>query len=627
MKKFILVFSIALAALQIIFTAGVAGDRMILIEFFTSSTCGPCASNNPTMTAFVNAQNPERLSAIGFHMNWPSPGNDPMYLYNQSDNNTRRTYYGINSIPEARFDGLINVYPSYNQAVLQSYYDSRTNILSPVTIIVRDSVYSTDSVTLKVFVYCETSLANPTVTIHIALMEDLVSYQSPPGTNGEKDFHWVMRKMYPSGTGTTVTMAPGSRYYIEQKFKKDPLWVWNRVSYVAYVQDNITKEILNAAKKLTNFSMLPYPAFKSVPQGTAGSGNYKIHIPYVAQGYNSPITLTAAVEPVTSGISVSFPGGNIINNYPDSISMQVTSTSAVPTGTYKIVVTGTNAASKVHKTTVDYLVGKNFITTKTNPPNLNYKVDGTLYSSVKIFDWTIGTQHTLQAITPQIVDATKFVFFNWSNGGDTSQTITTSATVSEYTANYKSQFRLMMLKSPAGLPVTLTPGNNLFLDSNSTINGGVSPVQVSYNGKTYYFNRWVGSGNGSYNGTNSNFQISLLSPVTEIAVYDTIDIGIRKFGDLIPTEYKVYQNYPNPFNPFTKIKFDLPSLINSNQNAVVKLEIFDVTGRLINTLVNERLSPGTYEVGWDASQFSSGIYFYKITAGSYVDSRRMLLIK
>jgi Lamin Tail Domain/Secretion system C-terminal sorting domain/Endonuclease/Exonuclease/phosphatase family len=89
----------------------------------------------------------------------------------------------------------------------------------------------------------------------------------------------------------------------------------------------------------------------------------------------------------------------------------------------------------------------------------------------------------------------------------------------------------------------------------------------------------------------------------------------------IPTEYSLYQNYPNPFNPTTRIKFDV------KENSNVTLQIFDMLGREIATLVNEQKSPGSYEVNLDASQLTSGIYFYTIRANNFVQTRKMLLIK
>lgn len=89
----------------------------------------------------------------------------------------------------------------------------------------------------------------------------------------------------------------------------------------------------------------------------------------------------------------------------------------------------------------------------------------------------------------------------------------------------------------------------------------------------------------------------------------------------IPKEFAIAQNYPNPFNPTTSISFDIPNL------SEVKLSVYDLTGREIAVLVNETLEPGSYSYKWNASQLSSGIYFYRINAGSFVQTKKMVLIK
>ncbi|MGH2575708.1 MAG: T9SS type A sorting domain-containing protein, partial [Ignavibacteria bacterium] len=97
----------------------------------------------------------------------------------------------------------------------------------------------------------------------------------------------------------------------------------------------------------------------------------------------------------------------------------------------------------------------------------------------------------------------------------------------------------------------------------------------------------------------------------------------------IPSYYKLHQNFPNPFNPATKIKFDIPlNLTPSTAKALlVKLVIYDILGSEIVTLLNELLKSGTYEVVWDASKYSSGVYFYKLITDGFVQTKKMLLVK
>jgi hypothetical protein len=100
----------------------------------------------------------------------------------------------------------------------------------------------------------------------------------------------------------------------------------------------------------------------------------------------------------------------------------------------------------------------------------------------------------------------------------------------------------------------------------------------------------------------------------------------------IPIDYALFQNYPNPFNPITKIKFEIPAgqrytIGFQNKAIVVQLKVFDITGREITTLVNEQLTPGTYEATFDGSNFSSGIYFYRLKTEDFAETKRMVLLK
>lgn len=89
----------------------------------------------------------------------------------------------------------------------------------------------------------------------------------------------------------------------------------------------------------------------------------------------------------------------------------------------------------------------------------------------------------------------------------------------------------------------------------------------------------------------------------------------------IPQGYELQQNYPNPFNPMTTIRFALP------QSGQVTLTIYDVMGRAVETLVDEKLSPGSYKIDWNAAQYASGVYYYRIQAGSFKQTRKMILLR
>jgi len=96
-----------------------------------------------------------------------------------------------------------------------------------------------------------------------------------------------------------------------------------------------------------------------------------------------------------------------------------------------------------------------------------------------------------------------------------------------------------------------------------------------------------------------------------------------------PEEFELYQNYPNPFNPSTKIKFTVPNVIASGakQSQLVILKVYDILGNEVVTLVNEEKPAGSYEVDFDATGLPSGIYFYQLKAGKFIQTKKMIYLK
>jgi photosystem II stability/assembly factor-like uncharacterized protein len=105
--------------------------------------------------------------------------------------------------------------------------------------------------------------------------------------------------------------------------------------------------------------------------------------------------------------------------------------------------------------------------------------------------------------------------------------------------------------------------------------------------------------------------------------------AVRSISTEIPASFLLKQNFPNPFNPETMIRFDLPNMKSgtSGRNVLVSLKVFDILGKEVLLLVNETLYPGSYEVTFNAVNLPSGIYFYRLSAGDYTETKRMILIK
>ena len=92
-------------------------------------------------------------------------------------------------------------------------------------------------------------------------------------------------------------------------------------------------------------------------------------------------------------------------------------------------------------------------------------------------------------------------------------------------------------------------------------------------------------------------------------------------SEQLPNDFALEQNYPNPFNPSTQINFNVANRSN------VKLTVFDILGREVATLVDKEMMPGKYNVVFDAGDLPAGIYFYKIQAGKYSQTNKMILLK
>ena len=98
-------------------------------------------------------------------------------------------------------------------------------------------------------------------------------------------------------------------------------------------------------------------------------------------------------------------------------------------------------------------------------------------------------------------------------------------------------------------------------------------------------------------------------------------LSVEQTSPLLPKSFKLYEAYPNPFNPGTVIKFDLP------ETEIVKLTVFDISGREVKTLLNSKLSPGTYKYSFNAGDLSSGVYFLRLIAGSIAQTSRLVFLK
>jgi hypothetical protein len=144
-----------------------------------------------------------------------------------------------------------------------------------------------------------------------------------------------------------------------------------------------------------------------------------------------------------------------------------------------------------------------------------------------------------------------------------------------------------------------TEGGKIRTEVDSRVTGWVKSLTI--NGTDIFVGTW----NGVWR-----------RPLSEIII-----TGVESRGSRTTKSFSLYQNYPNPFNPKTTFTFTLPS------RSFVTLKVYDLIGREIATLVNNYLFAGSYSQQWDAANVSSGIYFYRLQAGSYSETKKLILLK
>ena len=162
--------------------------------------------------------------------------------------------------------------------------------------------------------------------------------------------------------------------------------------------------------------------------------------------------------------------------------------------------------------------------------------------------------------------------------------------------------------------------NNIYLAAGTMTEMAVCKVMSNGN------SGWTLTAPGGYaygldiGNDNSIYVVGGNTAGTTIQILQTLTSVSGNNNTLLNT-YWLGNNYPNPFNPSTNIQYQLP------ENEFVKLTVFDISGRVIETLVNEKQSAGSYEVTFNASEYSSGIYFYKLQVKDFVEVKKMILIK
>ena len=234
------------ASINVVDPAPPVQSNLVIYEHFTNASCPPCATANPLFQALLLANNSE-VTSVKHHTSWP--GVDPMYSFNTGDPTSRVNYYGITGVPAVRLGNMLSSNPaSITQANLDDnianlpsnwFYNINTTI-NGSTLVVTGSVRG------------KSTQANTDNKLWLYLVEDPIYYATAPGTNGEREFPSVLRKILPTANG--INCGNGSQNTtINASYPLSPTFVRDNLYLLAFVQANGTKESNKGVKiKLGN---------------------------------------------------------------------------------------------------------------------------------------------------------------------------------------------------------------------------------------------------------------------------------------------------------------------------------------------------------------------------------------
>jgi len=281
--------------------------------------------------------------------------------------------------------------------------------------------------------------------------------------------------------------------------------------------------------------------------------------------------------------------------------------------------------------------GSIYIGGKTRPNIGNYKYLTLKYNRNGIYQWAslydgIGSGNDIiRAIFIDTVRNSLLVTGSSSGLGTDGDCTSIKYNATNGDSSWVRRFNGISNSFDNGNDLTIDNNGNLYVTGSTNTTTGVDILTLKYsvNGNQEWFTTFNSPTNGWDEGTSihldleNNIYICGKSSGDYVILKYSQLTGIQTTNNHVPFKYELFQNYPNPFNPSTKIRFD----ISGTSVAQTFLSVYDINGKEISLLVNAYLKPGSYEISFDATGLSSGVYFYKISVGSFTDVKKMVLLK
>ncbi len=251
------------------------------------------------------------------------------------------------------------------------------------------------------------------------------------------------------------------------------------------------------------------------------------------------------------------------------------------------------------------------VTVMTNPPGRSFIVDDTVYTVSRTFVWATGSKHAIGVEGQQPIQAgMRYSWNHWSDGDSAMHVVTVPANSMMYMASFDLTCLLTVSAGPGG--TVMPPGG--WYRKGDTVRIVARPTEG------WKVDQWTGVGSGSYSGNDTAAMLIIDSALTEIVTFQPAT-AVASSNNGMPTTFGLNGNYPNPFNPATVVSAQWPV------TSVVRLVVYDALGREVSVLANGEYPAGYYEFRFDASRFSSGVYFCRLVAGKNVFVKKMTLLK
>lgn len=644
MKKLLLI-----AATIGIAASSNAQTRLSIYEEFSGENCGPCASANPGLwTLMTTGTNPSKVLLVKYQSPIPSAG--PIYNAYKTVTDNRMTYYSVPFAPYGRLNGTglgtgtaAPSSPGHIANLIQADIDAAAAVGSPFNITVTANYNASgDSVYTTVKVDCIAAYSGTTLKLRIGMIEHLV-YATAPGTNGEKDFHNVVREMYPDANGTTIanswTVGMTQTYTIGGKVKSF-VKKSSGPSMVAWIQDDATKAIPQAAQSAalpttfaTNLTANPVvlpgtiacvSGSKATPTvllknsgttttltsatiyyrvGTAGTWANKAWTGSLAPGATTNVTLSAITLPATPG------------NYTITDSIVIASVdqdAADNVATSSVLVVSPAGVSIPYSTDFESGLPSGYYfydadgsgntwVNGSGGTGSTYCHSGTYMPWYKVGSFAAGSNSMIIIPTPTVSGNVALDF--WEAYAQTSASSSDKLEV-VYSTDCGSTWTALWSKIGAA-HATTTPTTTYWLPDRVATPSSWAKRSLSLNtlpaNSILAIKATAGGGNNLF--------------IDDINVRAGLNIT-EKGASL-----NAFSISPNPAIDYANLSFNLSEATN------VQVTVVDALGRTVLTVADENMTSGSHDIRVNTASLASGVYLIKVATNDGSITERISVAK